>query len=102
MSGFERSWPWRLKNCSLVGMCIAGAWTCGDYGVSVRARGITTTTAHIFDHSLLRAYYIPILQGMLGEVNLWNGLLDLDLFYRPLDVRAHCVDPVSQVYKGVK
>jgi hypothetical protein len=45
--------------------------------------------AHIFNNSFLSANYGAILQNMLGKVNGWNGIFDLDLVYRPLDLRTH-------------
>ena len=45
--------------------------------------------AHIFNDSFLSANYGAILQNVLGKVDGWNGIFDLDLVYRPLDLRTH-------------
>ena len=45
--------------------------------------------AHIFNNSLLGANHGAILQNMLGKVDDWYGIFDLDLVYRPLDLGTH-------------
>lgn len=46
-------------------------------------------STYILDDSLLGTDDIAIFQRVLRKVNLWDRLLVHDLFYRPLDVRAH-------------
>ena len=56
----------------------------------------------IFDDPLLCADHTAVLQGMLGEVDCRHRLLDLDLLYRPLDLRAHRVVLCVCVFVGSK
>lgn len=50
---------------------------------------ITGCTTHIFDNPLLSADNIPILQFVLGKVDLWQRSLVRDLLYRPRHVGTH-------------
>ena len=95
----------REKNCSSVGMDIAGAWTYRDIKKEKRLKvGLSlkdARDAHLFHDTFLRADGEAIVELVLGEVYLWHRLLVLYLVDSFLELTA-CPAHRQSVVSGGK
>lgn len=60
------------------------------------------SATHIFYNPFLCANNISIFECVLCKVDRHGWRLDLHLFYRPLDVRAHCFYSLCVMYGEVE